>query len=86
MNIIMNKTLGITYSREGSYADPEDITIDSKSVNIISRDLCSGAEKYSISNSNSSSWASALILAAETALRNENYDASMSSRNSRNPT
>ena len=26
-------TLGITYSREGSYADPEDITIDSKSVN-----------------------------------------------------
>ena len=71
-------TLGITYSREGSYADPEDITIESKSVNIISRDLCSGAEKYSISNSNSSSWASALILAAETALRNENYDEKLS--------
>ena len=40
--------------------------------------MCSGAEKYSISNSNSSSWASALILAAETALRNENYDEKLS--------
>ena len=76
LNRMMN--LGVKYSGEGSYADPEDNVPEAWTGTIISRDLCTGAEEYSSSNSNSTSWASALILAAETALKNGGYDEPLS--------
>ena len=76
LNRMMN--LGVKYSGEGSYADPEDNVPEPWTGTIINRDLCTGAEKYSSSNSNSTSWASALILAAETALKNGGYDEPLS--------
>ena len=70
--------LGVTYSGEGSYADPEEEVPTSWSGNIVGRDLCTGAEKYSISHPISTSWASALIFAAETALRKEGINEQLS--------
>ena len=70
--------LGVKYSNMGSYAEPEDIGSASWSGSVIGRDLCAGAEKYSISHSDSTSWASALVMAAEAALRKEGYDAKFS--------
>ena len=68
--------LGVKYSGEGSYAEPESISTPSWSnMYVISRDMCEeGAKLYSAPNSHSTSWASALVLAAETALRKEGYD------------
>ena len=70
--------LGVTYSGEGSYADPEEEVPTSWSGNIVGRDLCTGAEKYSISHPISTSWASALIFAAEAALRKEGINEQLS--------
>ena len=64
--------LGVTYSGEGSFAEPEETVHDSWSGDIVSRDLCTGAEEYSLSHPTSTSWASALIIAAEAALKKEN--------------
>ena len=67
--------LGVKYSGEGSYAEPESISTPSWSnMHVVSRDMCAGAETYSAPNSHSTSWASALVLAAEAALRKEGYD------------
>ena len=67
--------LGVQYSGEGSFADPENITLPFWSRDyIVGRDLLVGTDKYCTSNSNSTSWASALILAAEAALKKEGYD------------
>ena len=68
--------MGVKYSREGSYAEPESISAPSWSnMYVVSRDMCEeGAKLYSAPNSYSTSWASALVLAAEAALRKEGYD------------
>ena len=65
-------TLGVTYSGEGSFAEPVDDVPVSWSGNIVSRDLCIEAEEYSISHPKATSWASDLIIAAETALKRAN--------------
>ena len=71
--------LGVKYSGEGSYAEPESISTSSWSnMYVVSRDMCAGAETYSAPNSHSTSWASALVLAAEAALRKEGYVESLS--------
>ena len=63
--------LGVKYSGEGSYAEPESISMPSWSnMYVVSRDMCEeGTKLYSAPNSHSTSWASALVLAAEAALR-----------------
>ena len=68
--------LGVKYSGEGSYAEPESISAPAWSnMYVVSRDMCEeGAKLYSAPNSYSTSWASALVLAAEAALRKEGYD------------
>ena len=70
--------LGVTYSGEGSYADPEEDAPESWSGDIVGRDMCTGAEEYSVSHPNSTSWASALIFAAEAALRKEGINEQLS--------
>ena len=71
--------LGVKYSGEGSYAEPESTPAPSwPNEYVVGRDLCEGTEKYSVSNSDSTSWASALVLAAEAALRKEGRDAHFS--------
>ena len=70
--------LGVTYSGEGSYADPEEDAPESWSGDIVGRDMCTGAEEYSVSHPNSTSWASALIFAAEAALRKEGINERLS--------
>ena len=76
LNQMMN--LGMKYSGEGSYADPADDMPAPWTGTIVNRDLCSGAEKYSTSNSKATSWASALIFAAETVLKKRGYDEPLS--------
>ena len=95
--------LGVKYSGEGSYAEPESISTTSWSnmhvvsrdmceegtklysesisttswsnMHVVSRDMCEeGTKLYSAPNSFSTSWASALVLAAEAVLRKEGYD------------
>ena len=71
--------LGVTYSGVGSYTEPEPITFESLTdKNVVARDICVGAEKYSTSNSNSTSWASALIIAAEAALKQAGFNEPLS--------
>ena len=72
--------LGVKYSGEGSYAEPVSFTEHSSNDNVVGRDLCDDdvAKEYSVSNSHSTSWASALVLAAEAALRKGGYDVSLS--------
>ena len=76
LNSLMD--LGVTYSGYGSYTEGEEIQTPTWTGNIISRDLCAGAEQYSTSNSNSTSWASALIMAAENALIKAGYNEQLS--------
>ena len=76
LNSLMD--LGVTYSGYGSYTEGEEIQTPTWTGNIISRDLCAGAEQYSTSNSNSTSWASALIMAAENALIRAGYNEQLS--------
>ena len=72
--------LGVKYSGEGSYAEPVSFTEHSLNDYVVGRDLCDDdvAKEYSVSNSHSTSWASALVLAAEAALRKGGYDVSLS--------
>ena len=72
--------LGVKYSGEGSYAEPVSFTEHSSNDYVVGRDLCDDdvAKEYSVSNSHSTSWASALVLAAEAALRKGGYDVSLS--------
>ena len=66
--------LGVKYSGEGSYAEPESTLAPSwPNEYVVGRDMCEGTEKYSAPHSFSTSWASALVLAAEAALRKERY-------------
>ena len=64
--------LGVKYSRLGSYANSEPILQSSWSSSYTPRDLCDGFSLYSTSHSNSTSWASAIIIAAQAALKNTN--------------
>ena len=61
--------LGVKYSGLGSYFEPVEITNETFVQDIVTRDLCCGLSEYSISNSVSTSWATATITAAEAALK-----------------
>lgn len=62
--------LGVKYQNLGSYADPEDINVPEYDANLVVHNLCVEGADYSKPNSKAVSWASAIIIAAETALRN----------------
>ena len=70
--------LGVKYSGEGSYAEPDQLPSVSTPSSVVGRDICTGTQEYSSSNSVSTSWASALVLAAEAALRKEGYEETFS--------
>ena len=72
--------IGMHYSNVGSYADEEEIQSTAWTTDMVTRDLCNEAEEYSISNPNSTSWASALIFAAEAALKKAGYNEELSLR------
>ena len=57
--------LGTKYSNQGSYAEAVDFTTDQNSVEIHPRNYCNGFEDYSRSNATATSWATAVITAAE---------------------
>ena len=59
--------IGTEYLRHGSYADPVDIHEESFSAEITTRDFCNGFEGYSMSSAVATSWATAVITAAESA-------------------
>ena len=59
--------IGTKYSGLGSDTDAVTPTQDSFSAEITTRDLCEGFEDYSKSNATSTSWATAIITAAESA-------------------
>ena len=59
--------IGTKYSSQGSYADAVTPTQESFSAGITTRDFCDGFEDYSKSNATSTSWATAVITAAESA-------------------
>ena len=61
--------LGVKYSGSGSYFEPVEITNETFVQDYVTRDLCCGLSEYSISNSVSTSWATATIAAAEAALK-----------------
>ena len=61
--------LGVKYSGLGSYFEPVEITNDTFVQDYVTRDLCCGLAEYSISNTISTSWATATIAAAEAALK-----------------
>ena len=52
--------IGEKYSHMGSYYLPDNITESTWKGEYIASDLCPGFESYSISSSNSTSWASAM--------------------------
>ena len=64
--------IGTKYSGLGSDTDAVTPTQDSFSAGITTRDLCEGFEDYSKSNATSTSWATAVITAAESAYSKEN--------------
>ena len=61
--------LGVKYSGLGSYFEPVEITNETFVQDYVTRDLCCGLAEYSISNTISTSWATATIAAAEAALK-----------------
>ena len=63
--------IGTKYSGLGSDTDAVTPTQDSFSAEITTRDLCEGFEDYSKSNATSTSWATAIITAAESAYSKE---------------
>ena len=67
--------LGVKYSGEGSYAEPVSYSERYSNDFVTGRDLCDEAvaRDYSVSNPHSTSWASALVLAAEAALSKEGH-------------
>ena len=64
--------IGTKYSSQGSYADAETVNNEHFSAGITTRDFCDGFEDYSKSNATSTSWATAVITAAESAYSKEN--------------
>ena len=66
--------LGVKYTGLGSFAIPDPLTHSDYSRVFAPRDLCSGFEVNSTSNSVPSSWASAVIIAAEAALHDANHN------------
>ena len=70
--------LGIKYSGQSSYAEPEDNFPPTYQVNWQPRNLCEGFDQYSISHSNATSWATAIIMAAEASLRENSIEEKLS--------
>ena len=66
--------LGVKYTGLGSFANPDPLTHPDYSHVFAPRDLCSGFEMNSTSNSIPTSWASAVIIAAEAALHYANHN------------
>ena len=66
--------IGEKYSHMGSYYLPDNITESTWKDEYIASDLCPGFESYSISSSNSTSWASAIVHAAEYAFSKAGYE------------
>ena len=62
--------LGMKYQNLGSYAEPVGINQPTYDPNLAVRNLCGDGASYSKPNTTAVSWASAIIIAAETALRN----------------
>ena len=63
--------IGTKYSSKGSYADPVDIKSEAVTVEIQPRSFCDGFEDYSKSSAIATSWATAVITAAESAYRKQ---------------
>ena len=63
--------IGTKYSGQGSDADAVTATKESFSVVITTREFCEGFEDYSKSNATATSWATAIITAAESAYSNK---------------
>lgn len=70
--------LGVKYQNLGSYAEPEGINVPEYDANLVVRNMCVDGADYSKPNSKAVSWASAIIIAAETALRNEECEDKLS--------
>lgn len=70
--------LGVKYSGAGSYADPVQFPAVSPPSDVIGRDITAGTAAFSSPNSAATSWASALVLAAEAALRKEGIEEKIS--------
>ena len=70
--------LGTKYSNQGSYAEAVDFTTDQNSVEIHPRNYCNGFEDYSRSNATATSWATAVITAAEYTYKEKNTQKSIS--------
>ena len=70
--------LGIKYSGQSSYAEPEDNYPPTYQVNWQPRNLCEGFDQYSISHSKATSWATAIIMAAEASLRENSIEEKLS--------
>ena len=66
--------IGEKYSHMGSYYLPDNITESTWKRDYIASDLCPGFESYSTSSSNSTSWASAIVHAAEYAFSKAGYE------------
>ena len=66
--------IGEKYSHMGSYYLPDNITESTWKGDYIASDLCPGFESYSTSSSNSTSWASAIVHAAEYAFSKAGYE------------
>ena len=61
--------LGVKYSGQGSYAQPLDTVKPPVDLSFTTRNLCEGFGDYSKSNSIATSWATAVIIAAEASLQ-----------------
>ena len=66
--------IGEKYSHMGSYYLPDNITESTWKGDYVASDLCPGFESYSTSSSNSTSWASAIVHAAEYAFSKAGYE------------
>ena len=66
--------IGEKYSHMGSFYLPDNITESTWKGDYIASDLCPGFESYSTSSSNSTTWASAIVHAAEYAFSKAGYE------------
>ena len=72
--------IGEKYSHMGSYYMPGEITESTWKGDYVASDLCPGFESYSTSSPRSTSWASAIVHAAEYALTKAGYEERLSLR------
>lgn len=72
-DLLMMMSLTKTYTGDGSYAEPVPVEHDGDYENeyLFVPDMCGGNEEFSISNTRPTSWATAVIAAAQTSLNKE---------------